>query len=245
MELRATAGGPGRARGVARRIADVERTGSSATGDVVVGPAHAVVAAVDAGASFVAAVIAADAPEASERALALPWVRFADADVLGQGEELVLDGDSGRIDLSGVEPVRVVTAFLQRDDGSVLLLRRSESVGSFRGRWAAVSGFLEDPTPLAQARREVREETGIDLADVVPDRAAPPVYARDAGRIFEVHAFRFRVAAPAVRLDWEHTEYEWVAPSELERRPTVPKLGRAWRALEDARSEPAARPKGV
>ena len=50
----------------------------------------------------------------------------------------------------------VVTAFLRRDD-KLLLLRRSAAVGSYRGRWSAVSGYLEDPTPQAQARRETLE----------------------------------------------------------------------------------------
>jgi len=57
------------------------------------------------------------------------------------------------------EPTAVVTAFLQYA-GRILLVQRSGRVGSYQGRWSAISGYLEDATPLAQACREIREETG-------------------------------------------------------------------------------------
>lgn len=44
----------------------------------------------------------------------------------------------------------------------VLILKRSQKVGSYPGRWAGVSGFIEEnETPMDAARREVYEETGI------------------------------------------------------------------------------------
>ena len=175
----------------------------------------------------------------------MPWVGFADADVILSGDAVTVDGGTGRIVLDGVDPVRVVTVFLQRSDGHILLLRRSAAVGTFQGRWAGISGFLEEPTPLEQARREVREEAGIDLDATPPEVVGELVYARDGRKVFEVHPFRFRVASSSVRIDWEHTEYEWVPPGEIARRPTVPKLEQVWRALERAASPRAAEAKGV
>jgi len=62
-------------------------------------------------------------------------------------------------------PTPVVTCFLLRfDDGEprLLLVRRSQRVGSYQGRWAGVSGFVEkDTTPDEQAYTEIREETGL------------------------------------------------------------------------------------
>ena len=133
--------------------------------------------------------------------------------------------------ISGVEEVRVVTAFLERDDGRILLLKRSPRVGSFQGAWAGVSGFLEDPTPLDQAYREVREEVGLARDALELRSTGAPVLARDGFRIFVVHPFRFRVYDPEIRLDWEHVRAEWVDPSEIRRRPTVPKLERVWESL--------------
>ena len=56
-------------------------------------------------------------------------------------------------------------------------MRRSGRVGSYRGRWSAISGYLEDPTPLAQARREIREETGLSEQAVHLVRAGAPLEA--------------------------------------------------------------------
>ena len=57
------------------------------------------------------------------------------------------------------------------------------------------------------------------------------MYARSGQEVYVVHPFLFRVSSADVRLDWEHTEFEWVDSSEIRSRPTVPKLDRAWDAV--------------
>jgi ADP-ribose pyrophosphatase YjhB (NUDIX family) len=170
-------------------------------------------------------------PSPSPAVTLVPVVADIDRDLLLEGEDVVVDGDHGTLRLPAVTDVPVVTAFLERPDGKVLLLQRSSRVGSFQGRWAGVSGFLEDPTPLAQAVREVGEETGLEPTELELARAGRSIYARDGGRLYVVHPFRFRVLRSDVRLDWEHTTAEWVEPSEIRTRPTVPKLDRAWEAV--------------
>ena len=128
-----------------------------------------------------------------------------------------------------VETVHVVTAFL-RHDGRILLLRRSERVGSYRGCWAAVSGYLEEPAPLAQALREIEEETGIPAAAVALVAEGPPLVVDDESlrRRWVVHPFLFDLASPpTVRLDWEHSALRWAHPAELASLPTVPRLADA------------------
>jgi 8-oxo-dGTP pyrophosphatase MutT (NUDIX family) len=130
------------------------------------------------------------------------------------------------------EQVHVVTAFL-RHAGSVLLLRRGEGVGSYRGRWAAVSGYLEEPTALAQALREIEEETGIDRSELHLVRAGVPLAVADPAlaRQWVVHPFLFDLAAPpTVRLDWEHSASRWVEPAAFAELPTVPRLAAALEA---------------
>jgi translation initiation factor 2B subunit (eIF-2B alpha/beta/delta family) len=58
----------------------------------------------------------------------------------------------------------VVTAFL-RNRGEVLLVRRSDAVGTYRGKWGGVSGYVETEDPLADAYREIHEETGIETRE--------------------------------------------------------------------------------
>ncbi|MGE4579458.1 MAG: NUDIX domain-containing protein [Desulfuromonadales bacterium] len=124
-------------------------------------------------------------------------------------------------------PIRqVVTAFL-RHEGKILLLKRSDRVRTYRGRWAAVSGSLEEPTPLAQALREIREETGLGETDLCLVAAAPCQEVVDAelATRWLIHPFLFEVnGSPGVRLDWEHEECRWIEAAELSHYLTVPAL---------------------
>ncbi len=168
---------------------------------------------------------------ASRPSLGVAAVGGIDRDLLRPGEVVEVDGTAGRLNIEGVSEQPVVTALLERADGKILLLRRSDRVGSFRGRWAGVSGFLETPEPLDQALTEVREETGLPPTALRLVRSGRCVLARDGARVYVVHPFLFRVERAEVRLDWEHTDAEWVDPEEITRRQTVPKLDRVWKAL--------------
>jgi ADP-ribose pyrophosphatase YjhB (NUDIX family) len=134
----------------------------------------------------------------------------------------------------------VVTCFLEHG-GKVLLLRRSQLVGTFRGRWAGVSGSIPPGVdPLAQALLEIEEETGLAQEQVELLRHAEPLVVEDEEcsqegeerRQWRVHPFLFRVAEPThIRLNWEHTEMRWVAPEEMRSMKTVPGLWEAWQRL--------------
>ena len=56
---------------------------------------------------------------------------------------------------------KIVTSFI-RDNGKLLILKRSEKVKSMRGLWAGVSGIIEkNEEPLKRAKIEIFEEVGI------------------------------------------------------------------------------------
>jgi diadenosine tetraphosphate (Ap4A) HIT family hydrolase/8-oxo-dGTP pyrophosphatase MutT (NUDIX family) len=117
----------------------------------------------------------------------------------------------------GRATTRVVTCFLEHA-GTICLLKRSEAVGSGRGKWHAVSGYLpEGKDPLDHAYDELAEETGLTAGHVELRRHAGPVVFADraGGRPWEVDAFLFRAGTAALSLNWEHVEYAWVAPDRL------------------------------
>jgi 8-oxo-dGTP diphosphatase len=131
----------------------------------------------------------------------------------------------------GVRPTHVVTCFLLRRDTAeprILIVQRSQRVGSYHGQWAGVSGFVEaGVTPDEQAYTEIREETGLEREQVRMLRRGAVVEHVDTalGRHFYIHPFLFEVFAPeAVRIDWEANEMRWIAPTELTNYETVPKL---------------------
>ncbi len=132
------------------------------------------------------------------------------------------------------EPRHVVTCFLRRKDArgedAILILRRSGRVGTYQGRWAGVSGYLEGDDPLAQALVEIAEETGLSADDVTLVKAGEPLPVDDRARGLRwvVHPFLFDVTTekpPA--LDWENTEARWIAPPEIAGYETVPMLKEA------------------
>ncbi len=127
------------------------------------------------------------------------------------------------ITISDFEEKNVVTCFL-RHRGDVLLLRRSDKVGSYQGKWGAVSGYVEG-TPEETAHREIAEETGLGRA-VRLVRRGEPFAVEDAalGTRWIVHPFLFDCQSRDLRLDWETTVAAWVPPPDILRRDTVPKL---------------------
>ena len=134
-----------------------------------------------------------------------------------------------------LRPTHVVTNFLLRTDGNeprILIVRRSQRVGSYNARWAGISGFIEPGvTPDDQAYTEIREETGLQRDQLRMLKRGTVIEHVDASlnRHWYIHPYLFEVLTPdAIKLDWEATEMRWIAPSELANYETVPKLKEAY-----------------
>ena len=129
-----------------------------------------------------------------------------------------------------MEQKNVVTSFLIHE-GKVLILKRSTKVGSMRGMWAGVSGYLESgEEPLDRALQEIEEETGFLRSKVKFLKRGEAVEAPDPVRrdlVWVVHPFLFQVEESDVRIDWEHDEYRWIRPGDIDQYSTVPSLKEA------------------
>jgi len=166
---------------------------------------------------------AADAIVAVGAALGgIPTVDHIDIGGLRTGDRIDVNADLGTVELPDVRAKRVVSAILE-NRGRILLVRRSQEVGSFRGRWSAISGYIEGrEDPKVRAVQEAREETGI--RGLKFRAAGRTVLARDDGTAFVVHPFLFEAPSRRVRLDWENVEHRWVRPEDVDRFDTVPRL---------------------
>lgn len=125
-----------------------------------------------------------------------------------------------------MEYKHVVTSFLQSEK-KILLLRGGKKVGTYQGRWAAVSGYLEEgDNPLERAKTEIREELGLTSEHLDYVRSGEPLRALDekSDTVWVVHPFLFEVRTQAIKLDWEHTEHRWIDPETLGSYDVVPKL---------------------
>ena len=134
--------------------------------------------------------------------------------------------------MADADSTPVVTVFL-RHRGEVLLLRRSEDVGSYPGQWGAVAGHVEDEDPSASALREIEQETGLREADVQPQQQGAPfaVEDEDRGTRWRVHPFLFETETRAIETNWETEEAEWASPTVMLRRDTVPELWTSYRRV--------------
>jgi len=123
---------------------------------------------------------------------------------------------------------KVVTCFLE-SGGEILILRRSGEVGSYRGSWAGVSGYIESSAD-EQALTEIEEETNLRRGDVELTKRGEPLAVEDEGLGIRwlVHPYLFRIKdRDKIRIDWEHKETRWIKPEDIERYQTVPKLKEA------------------
>lgn len=124
----------------------------------------------------------------------------------------------------------VVTVFLSHL-GKVCLVRRSEKVGTYKGRWSGISGHLEGD-PGEHFMVELREETSLKPGEYALLRRSETVVIPDEQheRIWFVHPFLCEVLDPSrITLDWENTELRWIDPEEMKELDTVPGL---WEVYE-------------
>jgi len=128
--------------------------------------------------------------------------------------------------------VPVVTVFL-RHRGDVLLLQRSDDVGSYPGQWGGVAGHVEDRSPLDAALHEIEEETGLRTEQVRRVRSGTPFMVGDGetDTTWNVHPFLFDAETRDIEPNWETAEAEWVAPTAILRRSTVPDLWTSYRRV--------------
>src|ERR1051326_3911877 len=98
----------------------------------------------------------------------------------------------------------------------VSIWRARSRVGTARGLWSVVTGYLEPGIdPLTQAWTELREELGLEpptvhlVCQLEPTSLSSP----SSGKEFTVHPFLFEAdLAQDVVLNWEHDEMQWADP---------------------------------
>lgn len=154
----------------------------------------------------------------------IPMIDSVDISLLRTGDTVIVDADRETLELRDVRERHVVTSIVRRS-GLILLLRRSEDVGSYRGQWAGVSGFIEGGEMDEEAaRRELLEEAGLERAKMVKHIGTERF--RDGDTVWCVHPFLFDSKEQKPQLDWEHVTYKWVKPCDVDKYRTVPGLQR-------------------
>ena len=124
----------------------------------------------------------------------------------------------------------VVTCLLINDDGKLLIMKRSQKVRTYKGLWGGVAGYIDDnEEPYETAIKEIREEVGINEDGVKLIKKMNPIeftdYINEKQYDWKIFPFLFKIQKKGkINIDWEHLEYRWIPPLEIEKYDTVPHL---------------------
>jgi 8-oxo-dGTP diphosphatase len=133
-----------------------------------------------------------------------------------------LDRRARACDAPVVDWVPAVIVAVVRD-GKLLALRRSHRKAVGAGRWESVSGTIEaGEAPLEAARREAREETGLDVT--ITPRPIDAYVAPVGERWMLAVVYRGDAPPGDVHLSDEHDDAAWLSPDEIAERGSWPRL---------------------
>jgi 8-oxo-dGTP diphosphatase len=110
-----------------------------------------------------------------------------------------------------------VGAMIEHDSsGKILLVKRSETADYLPGIWEDMGGRIkqfEDPEDAL--RREVREETGLEIEILKPLAVFHDYYGeRTAENELLIITYWCKATSDQVVLSEEHSAYRWVSPEE-------------------------------
>ncbi len=122
---------------------------------------------------------------------------------------------------------KVASTFVEYE-GKILILKRSGKVGSYKGKWGVVSGHIEEgETEEETSLKELKEEIGLDINLIKKLTKSSPFEISDIklGIRWEIIPFRAILKTkPEIKIDWEHTKFLWIKPSQIHKFKTAPLL---------------------
>lgn len=145
--------------------------------------------------------------------------------------------------VAGAKPRKyVAVSSVLRNQGKILLLKRSRAVETNRGKWSTVSGRVEEGrNPREVALEEIQVETGLEPSQIEFVRQGEPIFVRPTGTAeTKVYPLLFNTTSRVIQLNWEHTAAVWIRPDDVDVYDTVPKFKLLLRRLELLKSGPAS-----
>lgn len=116
-----------------------------------------------------------------------------------------------------------VKGIIRNKEGKILVVKRSDGDDHLPGVWETPGGGIdEEETPSKALEREVSEETG--LAIVVKEPFNVFTFRRDDGEFRIGVTFLCDHVSGDVKLSHEHSDYQWILPSEFENLLSIESL---------------------
>lgn len=133
----------------------------------------------------------------------------------------------GRINYSNSDTALVLTIFIKYKE-EILILKRSNKVSTYQGRWNTVAGYIDEIKPIHdKIFEEINEEIGVKKDNILSQRIGKSYTFKDmkVNKTWIVCPVLVELKnKPNIKLDWEHTEYKWIKPDELKKFNIVPKI---------------------
>ena len=114
----------------------------------------------------------------------------------------------------------VAKALVRSSEGLCLVLHRGNTHPRFPGHIDFPGGEVEPKeTPEAAVMREIQEGTGL----LIDPNKLKKLFAKQYQQTTHV-LFEAKLAEPdaKIALSWEHKDYRWITPEELNRLPKFP-----------------------
>lgn len=133
----------------------------------------------------------------------------------------------GRINYSTSSKAPVLTCFIKYQD-QILLLKRSHKVSTYRGLWNTVAGYLDEIKSVKdKAYKELDEELNINRENILKTKLSHlyEFYDKNIQKTWIIFPAMVELRKkPAIKLNWEHTDYKWIKPEEINEYNIVPNL---------------------
>jgi isopentenyldiphosphate isomerase len=142
----------------------------------------------------------------------------------------------GRIDYTTSDIAPVVNIFVKFKD-KFLILKRSDRVQNYQGKWNSISGFLDE---IKEVREKVLEE--IEEESGISKKIVSKMYIADLHELKDKRIGKTWIIIPVlveldrnpdIRLDWEHSDYKWVKKEELKNFDIVYNLDKVLKRVLD------------
>ncbi len=140
----------------------------------------------------------------------------------------------GRINYRRSKEAPVLNVFLKYKN-EILILKRSDKVLAYKGKWNSIGGFLDEVKPVGEkVLEEITEETGTEKENIIKIKIKAIIKYEDVeiNRTWLIVPVLAELKEkPEIELDWEHDEYKWIRPGEIRKYDTIPDLDKILSSL--------------
>ena len=157
-------------------------------------------------------------------------------DKLEELEKKLPKFSDGRINYTKSYICIVLTIFITFKS-KILLLKRSNKVGTYKNKWNTVTGYIDEKKPIInKIIEELNEELNITKKNISSYKIFKPFEFEDKNinKKWIIYPSIVKLKDnPIIKLDWEHSEYKWINPKDITKYDIVPKLDLSLKKILD------------